>query len=442
MTTLPLWQRLAQAEGPTYLCPGEAHPISRAVHLSRLAAFYPKCRDCPRAGDVGAIPRPQPTAAAPVAVVSAPATCLARDGIRGVYLNELSRPRVIQFAERIAAVVWEGVVRRGGGGEDGSPLDAAPTIVVGRDARPSSPDIASGVALALRRMGCHVVELGCVSRPAFDFAVHHLHSAVGVYVTGAGLPPAGTGLDVVGADGIPWSAAGSLARIAASLTSPVARPTRVGGALYTFDVDGPYRADFARRLPPLGRARVGVAADCPIQQRQLADWFAPLGRRIVPLPELQGGASQKDWERSHRRRWRQRFQQLELTFAVHIAEDGRQVRVWDERARLLPATAWFVRLAEFTLAGAAERRVVVAPEVPLLVRGRLQAVGAEVLTARRPDQEALVRELWEAPAPLAADGEGRVWFREHYPVCDGLATTAALLRLADHSPGPVSHWAA
>ena len=27
---------------PQYVCPGETHAISRAVHLSRLAAFYPK----------------------------------------------------------------------------------------------------------------------------------------------------------------------------------------------------------------------------------------------------------------------------------------------------------------------------------------------------------------------------------------------------------------
>ena len=36
-----------------YICPGETHPISRSVHLSRLAAFYPKCRECPLRKDTG-----------------------------------------------------------------------------------------------------------------------------------------------------------------------------------------------------------------------------------------------------------------------------------------------------------------------------------------------------------------------------------------------------
>ncbi len=48
--TLPIVERPA-----TYLCPGETHPISRAVHLARLAAFYPKCRTCEHRRDSGQI---------------------------------------------------------------------------------------------------------------------------------------------------------------------------------------------------------------------------------------------------------------------------------------------------------------------------------------------------------------------------------------------------
>lgn len=44
---------------PQYVCPGETHAISRAVHLSRLAAFYPKCRECPQRQETGQLPHPQ-----------------------------------------------------------------------------------------------------------------------------------------------------------------------------------------------------------------------------------------------------------------------------------------------------------------------------------------------------------------------------------------------
>ena len=38
-----------------YRCPGQQHPISRAVHLGRLAAFYPACRQCSHRDDTGTL---------------------------------------------------------------------------------------------------------------------------------------------------------------------------------------------------------------------------------------------------------------------------------------------------------------------------------------------------------------------------------------------------
>ena len=34
-----------------YICPGERHPISRSIHLARLAASFPPCRECPLRDD-------------------------------------------------------------------------------------------------------------------------------------------------------------------------------------------------------------------------------------------------------------------------------------------------------------------------------------------------------------------------------------------------------
>ena len=38
-----------------YVCPGEKSPISRAVHLGRLAGFYPACRRCSHRDDTGTL---------------------------------------------------------------------------------------------------------------------------------------------------------------------------------------------------------------------------------------------------------------------------------------------------------------------------------------------------------------------------------------------------
>ena len=45
---------MSQPETP-FQCPGESHPISRAVHLARLAGFYPACLNCPSRDDVSLV---------------------------------------------------------------------------------------------------------------------------------------------------------------------------------------------------------------------------------------------------------------------------------------------------------------------------------------------------------------------------------------------------
>src|SRR5262245_33956801 len=74
-----------------YICPGEIHPISRAVHLSRLAAFYPACRECPFRTDVGQLPKQAVQRLQQTERRVERKSLFTREGVRGVWLNELNR---------------------------------------------------------------------------------------------------------------------------------------------------------------------------------------------------------------------------------------------------------------------------------------------------------------------------------------------------------------
>src|SRR5690606_20363517 len=144
-----------------YICPGEVHPISRSVHLSRLAAFYPGCRDCPLRCDTGHLPpqtleRLQRTETR----VERPSLSTA-EGVRGIYLNELTRTKSAAIASALAALLWEDaplMARGEPAGEEPAGRRVRPSVVVGYDERPFSPDLFAGVLSALRRMGCQVVD--------------------------------------------------------------------------------------------------------------------------------------------------------------------------------------------------------------------------------------------------------------------------------------------
>ena len=89
---------MADAPVP-YVCPGEAHSISRSVHYARLAAYYPACRQCLHRHDAGHL---APVVARGVERTTGPSrqsSLIRPEGIRGVYLNEMTRP----LAERLAA---------------------------------------------------------------------------------------------------------------------------------------------------------------------------------------------------------------------------------------------------------------------------------------------------------------------------------------------------
>src|SRR5262245_40920608 len=199
----------ASAITQNYRCPGEAYEITESVHLARLAAFYSKCRHCPHApgaqGHVATLGDTQ----APAAAHTFERSLFTAEGVRGTYLNELTRTSAADIAGALALVVAppsdgphgtssqpppEGGTTHGGTANcEGirvlQPERPGPCVVLAHDERPSSPDIVTGVGQALRRMGCQVVDVGLATRPAVLFAIDHLQAAGAVHVTGAGCDP-------------------------------------------------------------------------------------------------------------------------------------------------------------------------------------------------------------------------------------------------------------
>ena len=95
-------QDLSTAE---YRCPGETYRISRAVHLGRLASFYPACRDCPRRDDTAGLSARQIRQLAEVGSRARQQPLFHAEGVGNVAINDLSpslaRRIAIEFARRI-----------------------------------------------------------------------------------------------------------------------------------------------------------------------------------------------------------------------------------------------------------------------------------------------------------------------------------------------------
>src|SRR5688572_21738316 len=96
-----------------YLCPGDVHLISRAVHLSRLASFFPNCKECRHRFDTGHLPGTGLVRLESREKRSERKTLFAEEGVKGIYLNELSRKEAHLIAAALASLLWEQKPLRG-----------------------------------------------------------------------------------------------------------------------------------------------------------------------------------------------------------------------------------------------------------------------------------------------------------------------------------------
>jgi len=71
------------------------------------------------------------------------------------------------------------------------------TVVIGRDGRLSSPDLANALSNGLRAGGCDVVDVGMVPTPVLYYATHKLKTGTGIMVTGSHNPPQYNGLKML-----------------------------------------------------------------------------------------------------------------------------------------------------------------------------------------------------------------------------------------------------
>jgi phosphomannomutase len=422
-----------------YRCPGERAPISRAVHLARLSAFYAACRDCEHRNDVGHMPS-QLAERIERTVRRGPRRSLLTDeGVRGVYLNELTRQDADGYAAAFARVLWKSVdriVSRQPRANTGRAGQRGPGVVVGHDSRPSSPDLTSCVVRSLRRNGCRVIDVGQVSGPCCWFAVEHLQAAGCIYVSGSRNGPAWNGMDFLERHAIPWSRPGRLDELEECRRQAAARPTRAGGGYRTFGSEEPYMAGLRKHFHALRPLRVCLACGVPRIRRGIEALFDRLPCQLtllhMPVAEDRGRVA-TDVAAGMRSTIPREQQHV----GIWIDDDGQTCQVFDEAGERLVTAVLAARMIECLQEEAVRPRLVLDVPLRQALDGLPNATGlpVEVVAGTR---EAMSRAMWTSEASFGCELEGRFWFQESFPTCDALVTLGKLLQLLSRSDRPAS----
>ncbi|HCK54582.1 MAG TPA: hypothetical protein DIC23_15295 [Planctomycetaceae bacterium] len=409
-----------------YTCPGHRQSISRAVHLSRMATFYPACRDCVHRDDTHGLARTTIVRLARTQDRVTRNTLFEDEGVRGVHRNELTRRDADRLVSALAWLCWQD--RPPGIGGD-TRTRSSPVIVVGHDTRPAARDLLAGVLASLVRSGCRALEIGSVSDACFRFAVDHLQADAGVRVTGAGRPVSWIGLDAVAGRGRPVSRGAGLDAWENAADSGHPRPTRQSGHRRSFQVTEAYEATLRRHLLASRPLAICLSAPAGTQSDSLTRLLSPLPWNLVHSAARTGTRQQTVAELT-----RDTGSDLGITWD----HDGDLATFCDETGATLDPLQLFVLLATRILSDHPDRTVVLAASCPDHITTTVRRLGGRPRTVSGSSRASTWQAIADHDAVLGLDENNSTWFGAHTPTQDPLLTVSHLLQTLDRHERPLS----
>src|SRR5207253_8135278 len=121
-------------------------------------------------------------------------------------------------------------------------------IVVGRDMRPHSPDLAKALSDGIRSVGLDVIDVGMVDTSFVYFAINHVDAVGGIMTTASHNPVQYNGFKISGPKAKPIGAASGLDDIKRIASQLRVGQTGLRGAYEQADLWGPYRDRKSTRL--------------------------------------------------------------------------------------------------------------------------------------------------------------------------------------------------
>lgn len=411
----------------SYCCPGDPTEISPAVHLSRLATFYHKCQICEHRQDL----RPAPSLQAQwqqLIDATEPVRLFQTNGIRGRYLNRITRREASQVSAVFAATLRE-VVDFWRSQRKLSPPGRWLRVAFGHDSRPSSPDLAIAAVEALRQHGCEVWDLGMTLRPQLDRLIRDEAVDGAFLVTGHDSPVGWNGFDLIGPDGVVWSLDGMLDVIERRFHEPYPRPKRESAPIHSVDAIAVAEAQLRQSLHGIRPFAVEIRGTDPVLsevlRRTVTDWPGTIrlcDQRHPKPPETSNVAP-------------------DVVFRV--SEDGVAVEVMDSRGEEISANRVLYGIVELLLDEHPHVDLVLSDAMFHQLQWTVQRCGPGYMVAHQggSSEESLLRTMRSLSAPLATDGRGRYWIRHGSQIVgDALQTIVMVLKSLSRSDRSIDQW--
>src|SRR5689334_14693858 len=159
------------------------------------------------------------------------------------------------------------------------------TMVVGRDMRPSSPDLAKALIDGIRSVGMDVIDVGMVDTSFIYFAINHLDTVGGVMTTASHNPIQYNGFKISGPKARPIGAASGLDDIRRIATTLRVGQTGLKGTLQEMDLWPQYQEHVLKFLNLKRKLKVVVDASNGMAGKMVPAIFGNV-RNLEIIPVL------------------------------------------------------------------------------------------------------------------------------------------------------------
>jgi len=430
-------------QGASYRCPGESYDIGYSVHLARIAAGFPACRNCPQRGNSGELPVHQLAWLDRSGEQKPQSSLFTADGVRGIYLNDLNRISVGRLAGAFARLLWERHPPRLKSPSDEQETStvveskrSVPLVLVGHDERSHSPDLQQGAVQILRRMSCQVLDAGQIPVPWFERLMSSKKATAGLYLGGAGESPAWSGMKFWVEQGVPCSRDYLLPEIEAAYEAGIQRPSRSSSGYRTVRQFAEYEAGMRHLFHALRPLKIVVGSASSFGEELLRRLLSTTACELIfeKLPRRRTVWS-KD-EDSDRAAIASLIRERGAHLGCLIGEDWQEMVCLDEKGKEVPFLASALFAAGEVLIEDREAPMVLAEGLPEEFATELRNRGARVMRAAG-SRPAIVRAMHEQGAKLGIS-ENRLWFQDGGVTCDSMLLLGMTLQAMSRSDRELS----
>lgn len=397
-----------------YHCPGEAREISRAVHLGRLADFYPACRLCACRTDTGLLPPSQLKQLDEMFSHTPVPSLLFDEGLVGIDPTDI-HPSMVRRAAAAFASTLETM---------GALANQRAPVLIGCDGRPATSELIAAAAEGLRMANVNVIEVGPATCGSFTHAMQVFAAQGGLLLGNARSVRREISLKFWGPVGEPLSTGFELATLEQTLLANPPRTSRTSGTLARAAVEGDYLSQLAPLFHALRPLRVKIDCGCSQFWHYLKQLVGQVACQFVA-----GGSNQSETEN-------------DCDFRLWIDGDGETLRLWDELGSPVSEQQLLLLLSMKVLRDNGRGTIVVPAAMPAKLRKAITRRGGRVEISAGTSRHDVHQAMVASQAILGGGTNHRYWIAsaspQIAPTPDALRVLALLLNLLSESDEPLS----